>query len=167
MRHLILSALLAVCTTAAAVTPTSANAQSYSASKLIYNFDIGTLRAVVSDMGGSVRTKDNGDYEIQFANGTVSGVEFTVCGSGKCFGTHLKATFGKPSDKSVAETERLVEQFNKDIRTVKSYSTGEGRSTVSMYIISDGGLTMENYRMQLAVMEDALQIMRETIYTNG
>ena len=170
MRKLILAAALATSTAMVAATPAPANAQTttFSASRIIKGFDIATLRAVVTELGGTVEPKDDGNgYRIKFDNGTVTSAYFTACNSGVCLGTHLQGSFGKPSDKTISETETIVTDFNKDNRTLKVWNLGEGRSMADHYIIADGGITMENYRRQLSLYSYMLKRYREAIYTDG
>ena len=170
MRKLILAAALATSTAMVAATPAPANAQTttFSASRIINSFDIATLRAAVTELGGTVQAKDDGNgYRIEFDNGTVTSAYFTACSTGVCYGTHLQGSFGKPSDKTVAQTEALVAEFNKNNRTIKVWSLEEGRSMADHYIIADGGITMENYRRQLSLYSYMLKKYREEIYTNG
>lgn len=150
--------------------PIPAQAQQFSATRIISQFNYPTLRAVVIEMGGTIKEGNNGGWLISFSNGTAATAYFTVCeddDESSCLGTNLLARFGKPSDKSVTETNALVEDFNKRFNAAKAFPLEDGRSAVQAYIIADGGLTMENYRMQLTVYADLLKKMRETIYTDG
>lgn len=165
MRHLIFAAALATGTATMAVSP--AHAQDFSASRIIDGFDYDTLRAVILEMGATIEPGQNDGYLIKFANGTAATASFTVCSTGKCLGTNISARFGKPSDKTDAEIEELVVDYNRRWNAGKSYLTDDGRPVVQAYMIADGGLTMENYRMQLAVYASMLQKMRETVYTDG
>lgn len=144
-----------------------AEAQSFSQSRLVDSFDIATLRSVVAELDATIEAKDNGGYTITFANGTVSSVELTACRSDTCLGTHLTATFGKPSDKSVSQTEEIVRDFNRKRRTLTVYNLGNGRSQADLYIIADGGITMQNYLRQLSLYAFMLKEYRKAIYTNG
>lgn len=145
----------------------AAQAQSFDGDRIITSFDIGTLRAALEELGATITAKDSGGYLIKFANGTASSVYLTACGSGPCLGTHLKGSFGSPSDKSVVTVERIVTEFNKNMRPIKVYNRGSGRSMAEMYIISDGGITMENYKRQLSLYAFTLQKFREALYTDG
>lgn len=168
MHKLLLAAALTATTTLAAVGPAPANAQTtFSEARVIKSFNIDVLRAVVRELGGTVEEKSGGGYQITFDNGTVASAYFTACSSGECLGTHLQGSFGKPSDKSIAETEKLVNDFNKNNRTIKVWNMGEGRSMADHYIIADGGITMENYRRQLSLYAYMLKRFRKAIYTNG
>lgn len=145
-----------------------ASAQSFSASRTISSFDLATLRAVVEQSGGTVETKaDDDGFLIKFSNGTAATATFTACSTGRCLGTNISARFGKPSDKSDAQVAELVDDYNRRWSAGKSYLTDDGRPVVQAYMIADGGITMENYRMQLVVYASMLQKMRETIYTEG
>ena len=164
MKNLFLAAALAVGTASVAVAPAPASAQTFSESRIIKSFDIETLRAVVTELGGTIERKDDGNYRIKFANGTVSSVKFTACTSGSCLGTHLQGSFGKPSRLNVSETEELVNNFNRDRRALKVWNRGEGRSMADHYIIADGGITMENYRRQLSLYSYMLLTFRKELY---
>lgn len=167
MRNMFFAAALAVGTVTAAATPAPANAQSFSASRIIDHFDLETLRATVIELGGTIEDSPNDGYLIKFPNGTAATANFTACATGQCLGTNISARFGKPSDKSDSEVERLVVDYNRRWSAGKSYLTDDGRAVVQAYMIADGGITMENYRMQLVVYSQMLQKMRETIYSDG
>ena len=140
----------------------------FSPTRLIEEFDISTLRSVVSELRGTVTANDDGSgYRIEFENGTVTSAYFTACSNGKCLGTHLQGSFGKPSDKTVAQTDGIVNAFNRDNRTLKVWSRGDGRSMADQYIIADGGITMENYRRQLSLYSYMLKQYRQALYTGG
>ena len=166
MRHILTAAALAVAATAAAATPV--NAQSFSASRMVTEFDPANLTAVVEQMGGTVEARSDGDgYLVRFSNGTAATAKFTACANGPCLGISVSGRFGKPSDKTDAQVAALVVEFNRRWNAGKSYLTDDGRAVVQAYMIADGGITMENYRMQLVVYSQMLQKMRETIYTDG
>ena len=167
MRKVLYALALTTAGVSASFSAVPASAQDFSASRVITNFDEDNLRAVMTKLGGTVEPGSEGGYLIKFSNGTAATATFTVCGSGKCFGMNLTGGFGKPSDKSIAETERLVTDYNQRWNAAKAYSRGEGQSTVQHYMIADGGITMENYRAQLSVYSGMLEKTRETIYTEG
>ena len=142
-------------------------AQDFSASRVIDSFDIGKLRAVVAELDATIVEKPEGGYRITFSNGTVSSVKFTACTNDICLGTHLTATFAKPSDKSVSQTEQIVRDYNRNKRILTVYNLEEGRSQADLYIIADGGITMQNYLRQLSLYAYALKDYRSAIYTGG
>jgi hypothetical protein len=144
-----------------------AAAQDYSASRIIDSFDIAKLRAVVDQLDATIVEKSDGGFRITFANGTVSSAEFTACREDTCLGTHLTATFSKPSDKTVSQTETLVRDYNRNNRTLTVYNLGNGRSQADLYIIADGGITMKNYLRQLSLYAYSLKKYRGAIYTGG
>jgi hypothetical protein len=165
MRHILLATALSFGTLALAATPTEANAQStYQASRIIPTFSYENVRAVVLELGGSIERTDDETFVVTFSNGMKTNVQLTVCEEEGCYGANVYATFGKPGDKTVAETEALVNDYNARWNAVKAYNRGNGNSTVQNYLICDGGISMENLRMQLAVFEGMLEKMRETIY---
>ena len=167
MRTSILVTTLALGFALASVPTHPAHAQDYSESRIIRSFDIGKLRAVVDALDATIVEKSDGGYRITFANGTVSSAEFTACRDGGCLGTHMTATFGKPSDKTVSQTEKIVRDHNRNNRTLTVYNLGEGRSQADLYIIADGGITMENYLRQLSLFAYSLKEYRRAIYTGG
>ncbi|GAA4039244.1 YbjN domain-containing protein [Parerythrobacter jejuensis] len=165
MRHLIFAAALATGTATMAVAP--ANAQAFNASRTISSFDYNTLKAVVEQMGATIEPGQNNGYLIKFSNGTAATARFTACSTGQCLGTNISARFGLPSDKTKAQVAELVRDFNSRWSAGKSYVIEDGRAVVQGYMIADGGISMENYRMQLVVYASMLKKMRETIYTDG
>ena len=170
MRHLIFAAALATGTATLASLPAPVAAQDFNANRIISQFNYSTLRAVVLEMGGTIEESPNDGWLIKFPNGTAATANFTVCSDdseSSCLGTNISARFGKPRDKTDAEVEELVVDYNRRWNAGKSYLTNDGRAVVQAYIIADGGITMENYRMQLSVYSSMLKKMRETIYTDG
>ncbi|ABC63484.1 YbjN domain-containing protein [Erythrobacter litoralis] len=165
MRHLILAATIAAGTATMAFTP--ATAQSFSASRTLNSFDYDTLRATVTEIGGTIEPGQNDGFLIKFPNGTAATATFTACATGKCLGTNISARFGKPSDKTDSQVAELVRDYNRRWSAGKSYLTDDGRAVVQAYMIADGGISMENYRMQLVVYSQMLKKMRETIYKDG
>lgn len=150
-----------------ATLPVAATAQDFSAGRIIDHFNHGTLVAVVTELGGTVEESPNDGWLIRFPNGTAATANFTVCADETeqdCLGTSISGRFAKPTGMSDAEIEALVTDYNARWSAGKSYLTEDGRPVVQAYIIADGGITMENYRMQLSVYGDMLQKMSETIY---
>lgn len=167
MRNSVLATVLAAGFALATVPSQQAAAQSYDQSRIINSFDIGTLRAVVNALDATIVEKPEGGYRITFENDTVSSVEFTACSGGPCLGMHLTATFAKPSDKTVSETEEIVRKYNRTNRTLTVYNVGGGRSQADLYVISDGGITMANLGRQLSLYAYSLKKYRGAIYTGG
>lgn len=158
---------LAVAVLTSAAVPSAASAQDFSAGRIIDRFNHDTLVTVVTEMGGTVEESPNDGWLIRFPNGTAATANFTVCDDEteqSCLGTSIAGRFAKPTDMSDAEIAALVTDYNARWSAGKSYMTEDGRPVVQTYIIADGGITMENYRMQLVVYADMLQKMSDTIY---
>ncbi|QYJ06206.1 YbjN domain-containing protein [Qipengyuania flava] len=152
-----------------AVSPVPAAAQSYSASRVISYFSPDDLRAVLGELDATMeQSSDEEDrYLIKFSNGTASSVFFRVCSSSGCRGLNFLASFAKPSDKTSEATSKLVHDYNETWSAAKAYPKSDGGAYVQHYVISDGGITMDNLRAQVNIYSSMLQKMRETIYTDG
>lgn len=155
--------ILALATPAA---PAAAQSEPYDASRILDSFDIIDLYAVANEIGASLEPEDDDSVLITFANGLKASVYFTACNSGRCLGTRLQAGFGKPGNKSIAQTEELVEEFNRTKAAVKVFNRGDGSSMAQEYIIADGGITMGNYRAQVNLFSLMINRFRQTIYSD-
>lgn len=164
MRNLVIAAALATAIVST-VAPAPLAAQEFQASRVIESFDIGTLRAVVTELGGTVREHSDGDgYFVRFSNGRGTKVSFTACRASGCLGTHLEASFAKPRGKSEVAAQNIAVEFNQSERALKTYHLGDGRTMAEHYIIADGGITMENYRRQFSLFAYMLDQYAKEIY---
>ncbi|MCB2088451.1 MAG: YbjN domain-containing protein [Sphingomonadaceae bacterium] len=168
MRKFMIAAAMMATTAGLAATPV--NAEEFRASKVITEFNEDILFAVLRQMGATWEPAKNdfGDYLITFPNGLRATARFTACSSstGVCKGTSISARFGKPSGMSEDEIRQRTINFNAKWSAGKSYQMQDGRPVVQAYMIVDGGITMENYRVQLAVYSDMLKKMNDELYGN-
>lgn len=67
----------------------------------------------------------------------------------KCRGSSLLATFTPDPGTSAADIAKAINTYNYSENFGRAYTEADGTIAVRMYIISDGGITRENYSQQL------------------
>lgn len=149
----------------------AASAQDYRSSTIIQFLDADSaMKPVMDEIGATYRDADsgNGAKRIVFSNGLITFAEFRVCedGNSDCRGMRLLASYGAPEGASRSEVLRRVNEFNGLYNTAKAVLRDDGSVYYTRYLISDGGISMENYRVGVRVFEN-MRDPFETIVMEG
>ncbi|MBX7532910.1 YbjN domain-containing protein [Qipengyuania sp. 1XM1-15A] len=103
----------------------------------------------------------NDSLNVTFSNNLYANVLLLACDDAEaqtnCHGTSLLATFGSPDDASAQEIAEAISKYNYRQNFGRAYVDPDGRISVRMYIISDGGITRENYRRQIQLWTRSIE----------
>lgn len=104
---------------------------------------------------------DNNSIKVIFSNGFHANAALMACEDSdileNCYGTSILATFAPPENASPADIAEAVSAYNYRQNFGRAYVDPEGALSVRIYIISDGGITRENYRRQIELWSMSLE----------
>lgn len=81
-----------------------------------------------------------------------------------CYGTSILATFEDPPGANRAKVLEAINTYNYSENFGRAYIDPDGVISVRMYIISDGGITRENYEAQIDLWVGSLNSFFEYLY---
>ncbi len=150
MKAIILGTLLAVCAS------TAADAQSCNASTRIDTFTTSALRATLAELGATTEDRDGvQNMTVRFSNGLVADALLMACEdqatSTNCLGTSILASFATPKDATPEQVREGINEYNYRQNFGRAYVSPNGTIQVRLYVIADGGITMENYRQMIGL----------------
>lgn len=151
--------VLLAASAALALTGTPANAQD---KDMIDTFAMGDLEMALGANGAKWEDiPDDNSINVTFSNGLYANAVLMACEDSdalkNCYGTSMLATFEWPENASDAEVQKGVAEYNYRNNFGRAYVDPEGILSVRMYIISDGGITRENYRRQIQLWASSLE----------
>lgn len=132
---------------------TLAQAQAFDPDRRMTHFTPEAIETTLDELGAKHSGYDDRpNIRIEFANKMIADALLMACedqaASTNCRGTSILATFEKP-EKSDAAIQSAVNQYNYNKNFGRAYIDPDGVISLRMYIISDGEITMENYRIQI------------------
>ncbi|MEL6876619.1 MAG: YbjN domain-containing protein [Pseudomonadota bacterium] len=74
-----------------------------------------------------------------------------------CYGTSLLATFSAKEGTSPEAVTAAINEYNYRENFGRAYMSPDGTISVRLYIISDGGITKENYARQIGLWVASLE----------
>jgi DNA-binding LacI/PurR family transcriptional regulator len=146
MRSTILAAAAAL-----AFTAVPAQAQS------LQHFTRADFERALRDAGATITTTDPASERIEFTfnDGVSADAMLLACEDKekktKCLGSSLLATFGPDEGQTREEIMKAINTYNYKENFGRAYLDDEGTIAVRMYIISDGGITRDNYSSQIGL----------------
>jgi hypothetical protein len=140
---------------------------------IIENFDGDDVGKVLTQIDAiwSRKTDDDGSpyYEIHFSNAYVGYAELAACGDEaaykQCMGLSVYASFEKVEDVPIATLVERTNRFNANHSVSKGTIDEEGSGTVSLYVMTDYGITRSNLYIQLKVFEGMIEKFDEALFT--
>ena len=81
-----------------------------------------------------------------------------------CYGTSILATFEDPAGADRLKILEAVNTYNYSENFGRAYVDPDGVISVRMYIISDGGITRENYEAQIDLWVGSLNSFFDYLY---
>jgi hypothetical protein len=81
-----------------------------------------------------------------------------------CYGTSILATFENPEGADRARILEAINTYNYSENFGRAYIDPDGVISVRMYIISDGGITRENYEAQIDLWVGSLNSFFDYLY---
>ena len=154
MKAFFLGSLLAICAT------TTAQAQSFDASRQLNTFTTSDLKATLAELGATTQDRDGvPNITVKFSNGLTADALLMACQdqdtSTNCLGTSILVTFDTPANTTPAQIRDGIDEYNYRKNFGRAYLDPEGKVSIRLYLIADGGITMENYRRQIGLFADS------------
>lgn len=110
---------------------------------------------------------DSRSINVTFASGVFANAVLLACTDDalefECYGTSILATFNREG-RSDAEVAEAINTYNYRENFGRAYVDPDGAISVRLYIISDGGITRENYRRQIELWENSLNDFFDYLY---
>jgi hypothetical protein len=147
MRSMILAAGVAA---ALAFTGTAASAET------LHHFTRADFEQALREAGADI-TSDNTSERIDFTfEGSVSADALLLACEDektktKCLGSSMLATFAADEGTTPEQVMEAINKYNYNENFGRAYVDPQGTIAVRMYIISDGGITRENYSRQIGL----------------
>ena len=157
---------MAAATFALALQPAMAAAQG---SQILKIFSRDDLQQALDEIGATYEDAgDNRTINITFpstlrANGAVMACDDDATEK-NCYGTSILAVFDPDTSSSQEEISAAVNRYNYNENFGRAYIDPNGDISVRAYIISDGGITRENYRRQIELWSRSLEYFTEYLY---
>lgn len=134
-------------------------AQEFDETRIIQYLDSEeTLNAVLAEIGASAADAEDieGAKRIVFSNGLIAIADYRVCedGNERCQGMSVVASYDPPEGVSRDELIRRTNDFNGNYNIAKAVVREDGTVFYTHYLISDGGISMANFRTGLQVFEN-------------
>ncbi|WP_299192857.1 YbjN domain-containing protein [uncultured Erythrobacter sp.] len=161
------SALVALAAFATlALIPAGAQAQN---NDTIKTFDRADLQRALEAMGATWEDAgDNRTINITFASNLKANGAVMACDDDEqeknCYGTSILAIFDPEPGMTAEEITTAINTYNYEQNFGRAYVDPEGDVSVRMYIISDGGITRENYRTQIELWSVSLEYFTTYFY---
>ncbi|MBB3032734.1 YbjN domain-containing protein [Alteriqipengyuania lutimaris] len=154
----------------AAGSATMAQAQTYDADRQLDRFTRDAFKATLSELDATASDVDGEpNMSVEFANGLKADALLMACAdqatSANCMGTSILATFTRPENATGAQIAAAINEYNYRQNFGRAYESPTGEISLRMYIIADGGITMENYGRQLGLFSASAE--RFIGYLNG
>ena len=168
MKHLCMG--VAACL--AIALPQAASAQAgpataTSGGETVSAFDEVTLINALSAIGGTLSeggmSGDTKTYTVTFQNGVTGFAFFAACDQG-CLGLAIAASFESPEGMSAEQRETIIRDFNDAHPEIKLFMGKDGDPLAQAYLIADGGISMKNMQVQLAVFAESAQQFATALY---
>jgi hypothetical protein len=141
---------------AAALASGSAAAQAQSAD-MLQAFTRADFERALRDAGATITSTDRSNPRIGFtfegevqADGLLLACENQATQK-NCLGSSILATFGADEGTTREQIINAINAYNYNENFGRAYLDEKGTISVRMYIISDGGITRENYSRQIGL----------------
>lgn len=112
---------------------------------------------------------DNVTLNVTFSNGLRANAAVMACEDQEtltnCYATSILATFGTPPSADDAAIGQAINTYNYRKNFGRAYLDPNGKISVRIYIISDGGIRRENYRTQISLWATSLGDFTKYLYS--
>ncbi len=148
MRHVILAVA-----GAAALMGSAAEAQS---NRTIQTFSRADFETALRDAGATIDSDSSSErIDFTFGGDVVADALLMACEDEAtktgCHGSSMLATFAASEGTTPEQVMEAINEYNYRENFGRAYVDPEGTISVRMYIISDGGITPENYSRQIGL----------------
>lgn len=111
---------------------------------------------------------DNRTINITFPSTLRANVAIMACEDDdtefNCYGTSILAIFDPAPGATPEQIQTAINEYNYRENFGRAYLDPSGDISVRMYIISDGGITRENYRRQIELWSISLEYFTTYLY---
>jgi hypothetical protein len=143
--------MMAAAALAAGTLGSAAQAQSNNTIKVFTRADL--ERALKNLNATFEKQPDYRNIDITFDGSILADALLLACEDEEkeknCYGTSILATFEDPPGANRAKVMEAINTYNYSENFGRAYIDPDGVISVRMYIISDGGITRENYEAQI------------------
>lgn len=132
----------------------SVSAQAQSAQTL-QHFTRADFERALRDAGANITTSEDPQrINFTFEGDVAADALLLACDEGtqnNCLGSSMLATFTADEGTTADQVMAAINAYNYNENFGRAYIDDEGTISVRMYIISDGGITRENYSSQIGL----------------
>ncbi|MEO1729154.1 MAG: hypothetical protein AAFR64_00285 [Pseudomonadota bacterium] len=172
MKHIAL--VLAALTGFAMNAPASAQPTSPASSPILTSIDDEMLRIALYNAGAKAAPLDDdaNTLRIAFPNGIraiarrMACIEAQGAEEEECKGLILLGYFSKPDDVSEAQQQAALTRFGLEQNLASVVVNREGEHVVKSYIIFDGGITIDNLIVRIALFGESVKAYQELLYAD-
>jgi hypothetical protein len=124
-------------------------------------FSMSDLITALEANGASYKPRsDNRSIDVTFENGLKANGAIMACEDDEtqtnCFATSILATFTMPDQATEQSINAAINEYNYRQNFGRAYLDPDGRISVRLYIISDGGIRRGNYQRQIGLWSNSL-----------
>jgi len=162
------AALLALAGTIAAP-PLSAQGQALDPDTVIDAIDETTLNRAITAIGATSAPLDdeNNTVRIAYPNGMRGVARRMACSpENGCKGLILLGYFSKPDGVSEEQQQAALTRFGLEQNLASVMVNREGEHVVKSYIIFDGGITIDNLIVRIALFGESVKTYQELLYAD-
>lgn len=158
--------LTMIAVAALALQPAIAAAQS---GDTITTFTIEDLEKALDEIGATyVDANDDRTINITFESTLMANGAVMACDEDEtqknCYGTSILAVFDAAEGTTPQDIAAAITNYNYNQNFGRAYLDPEGNISVRMYIISEGGISRENYSMQIGLWSISLERFADYLY---
>ena len=146
-----------------------ANAQANSSDRPMTQFTRSALLSALSGIDAETEEQSGKpNISVTFDNGLMGDALLMACEdqqtSRNCLGTSILVTYETPDDATPAKVREAINEYNYRQNFGRAYLDPDGQISLRMYIIADGGITMANYKRQLALFSLSAAKLPDYVY---
>lgn len=128
----------------------------------IQTFTRADFKKALAEIGATYEEVDGRrNIEITFEGGILADGLLLACDDTEaeknCYGTSILATFEADEGIDAKKIQEAVNTYNYRENFGRAYVDPDGIISVRLYVISDGGITRENYRRQISLWVASLE----------
>ena len=129
--------------------------------RIISNFSRADVISALTKIGATY-DESSGDRSINivFQNGMKANVLLLACESEEpevdCRGASILANFRRPRGASDMQVQAAINEYNYSENFGRAYVDPDGVISVRLYVISDGGISFENFYRNMSLWERSL-----------
>jgi hypothetical protein len=151
----------------AIVAPAQAQPIDRTGSRILTSIDDQTLRLAIDEVGGVVAPLDDKENTLRiiYPNAMRAIARRMACVKDQgCKGLILLAYFSKPEGVSEAQQQAALTRFGLEQNLASVVVNREGEHVVKSYIIFDGGITLANLVVRIALFAKSAKTYQGMLY---